>query len=135
VQSLDHLGIDGEDLLVNGNGRNIEILLGVEIGDLEVHLDRLFRLTLLQVKVTHLQVETLVFWAGLDELEIFLDRFLRLTLQDVLLGIPEYLLLVDGKRLLLYRSLGQLKNYLMDSKKSSAKKLSLLTPRSHGGAS
>jgi len=106
VQGLDHLRIDGEDLFVNGNGRKIEILLDIEISDLEVHLDRLLRLALLQVKIAHLQVETLVFWVGLDELEVFFDRFLGLTLQNILLSDPYDLLLVDGKRLLFNRSFG-----------------------------
>jgi hypothetical protein len=88
VQGLDHLRIDGEDFLVNRNGRNVEIFLGIEVSDLEIDLDRLLRLAFLQVEITHLQVETLVFRAGLDELEIFLDRFLGLALQDVLLCIP-----------------------------------------------
>jgi len=95
VQGLNPLGINGEDLLVEGNGRKVEILLNIEISDLEILLDRLIRLAFLEIEVTHLQIEALLFGIGLDEFVVFFSRFVVLALEKVLLGDFEYLNSVD----------------------------------------
>jgi hypothetical protein len=93
---FDHARVELEDLLVDGDGLQVEALLAVELGDLEVRLGRLGLRPLLRVQVADLQPDADVFRIVLDDLQVLLDRAVGLPLLDVLARRVHDLAFVEG---------------------------------------
>ena len=94
VVHVDEARLDLENLLIDGDGFEVEALVRIELRDLCIGLGRLGLLAQLGVKVANLEPDPDVLIVVGDDFEVLLDRLFELALFDQLLGAGDQFVFV-----------------------------------------